>query len=66
MKNYKVTGSQVKTALSKMERVPGALINDSIPYRAGYIKALTDLGIIDGLTASRMLIEVETMEWKGE
>lgn len=49
-------------AIMKMELPPYSLVGDSKKYRAGYIRALQDLGIIDGLTATRMLIEVEKME----
>lgn len=46
-----------------MELTPYSLHNDSIAYRAGYIRALQDLQVIDGLTAARMLIEIENMDW---
>ncbi len=46
-----------------METTPYTLINDSVAYRAGYIRALLDLQIIDNLSAARMLINIENMEW---
>lgn len=65
MKQYKITEQQRNTVLYKMDLTPYSLIGDSISYRAGYIRALQDLGLIDGLTAARMLIEVERMDgWK--
>lgn len=45
-----------------MNLTPYSLIGDSIKHRAGYIRALTDLGIIDGLTAARMLMKIEEMK----
>ena len=62
MKKYTVTESQRDAALNKVESAPHSLVNDSITYRAGYIQALTDLGMIDGLSAARTIIEVESME----
>ena len=50
-------------AVMKMETTPYTLINDSVAYRAGYIRALLDLQIIDNLSAARMLINIENMEW---
>lgn len=52
-----------KISVMKMELTPYSLRNDSAAYRAGYIRALQDLQIIDGLSAARMLIEVENMDW---
>ena len=62
MKRYDITDQQRNQALLKMRTTPYSLINDSITYRAGYIRALQDLGLIDGLSAARMLIEIEQME----
>ncbi|MCI8357377.1 MAG: hypothetical protein HFI51_04405 [Lachnospiraceae bacterium] len=50
-------------AVMKMETTPYTLINDSVAHRAGYIRALLDLQIIDNLSAARMLINIENMEW---
>lgn len=52
-----------KIAVMKMETTPYSLVNDSVSYRAGYIRALVDLQIIDGLSAARMLIKIENMDW---
>lgn len=52
-----------KIAVMKMETTPYSLVNDSVSYRARYIKALVDLQIIDGLSAARMLIKIENMDW---
>ena len=52
-----------KIAVMKMETTQYSLVNDSVSYRAGYIRALQDLQIIDGLSAARMLIEIENMDW---
>ncbi len=46
-----------------MELTPYSLTNDSVAYRAGYIRALQDLQVIDGLTAARMIIKIEKMDW---
>ena len=46
-----------------METTPYTLINDSVAHRTGYIRALLDLQIIDNLSAARMLINIENMEW---
>lgn len=62
MKKYVVTENLRECALHKMELSPYSLVNDSIAYRAGYIRSLQDLGMIDGLSAARMLIEVESMD----
>ena len=51
-------------AVMKMGTTPYSLVNDSTAYRAGYIRALQDLQIIDGLSAARMMIEIEKMDWK--
>lgn len=64
MKTYKITEKQREIAIQKVELSPYSLINDGLEYRAGYIRALQDLGLIDGLTAARMTIEVTTM-WEG-
>lgn len=67
MKKYTVTEDQRICALIKMEFKPGELIGDSISYRAGYIRALRDLGMVDGLSAARMLMEIESMEgWEDD
>ena len=50
-------------AVMKMETTPYTLINDSVAHRTGYIRALLDLQIIDNLSAARMLINIENMEW---
>lgn len=52
-----------KISVMKMELTPYSLTNDSVTYRAGYIRALQDLQVIDGLSAARMLIEIEKMDW---
>lgn len=54
----KITDSQIKLALLKMYTTPYSLVNDSIEYRIGYLRALQDMGIIDGLTATRMMLEI--------
>lgn len=64
MKNFTIKNSTREQVLLKMELSPYSLIGDSISYRAGYIRALQDLGLIDGLSAARMLMEVESMDWK--
>ena len=58
----KIENNLKECALLKMELSPYSIIGDSISYRAGYIRALQDLGMIDGLSAARMLIAVESME----
>lgn len=61
----KINENDIKVALSKMQTTPNSLIGDSINYRVGYLRALQDLKIIDGLSASRMLIEIVNMKgWK--
>ncbi len=50
-------------SVMKMALTPYSLRNDSVAYRAGYIRALQDLQVIDGLSAARMLIEIEKMDW---
>ena len=62
MKKYIITEKQREHAIKKAESSPYSFINDSIAHRAGYIRALQDLGMIDGLSAARMLIKVESME----
>lgn len=62
MKKYIITEDQRNCALIKMVFKPGELIGDSISYRAGYIRALQDLGMVDRLSAARMLMEIESME----
>lgn len=62
MKKTIITNEQINKAILKMNLTPYSLIGDSIKHRAGYIRALTDLGIIDGLTAARMLMEIEEMK----
>ncbi len=52
-----------KNSIMKMELTPYSLTNDSVAYRAGYIRALQDLQVIDGLTAARMIIKIEKMDW---
>lgn len=67
MNKYTITEKQRGLALLKMELSPYSLINDSINHRAGYIRALLDLGMIDGLLAARMVMKVESMEgWEEE
>lgn len=67
MKKYTITEEQRERALLKMDIAPYSIIGDSIAYRSGYIRALQDLGMIDGLSATRMLIAVETMDgWEKE
>lgn len=61
-KKYILTEQRIQEAISKAELPPYSLINDSMTYRAGYVKALLDLGLIDGLSASRMLKHIEQME----
>lgn len=64
MENYTVKSVVREQVLLKMKLTPYSLIGDSISYRAGYIRALQDLGLIDGLSAARMLMEVEAMDWR--
>ena len=64
MKNYAIKSIAREQALLKMKLTPYSLIGDSVSYRAGYIRALQDLGLIDGLSATRMLMEVEAMDWR--
>lgn len=64
MKNYTIKTVVREQALLKMELSPYSLIGDSISYRAGYIRALQDLGLTDGLSAVRMLMKVEAMDWR--
>jgi len=61
-KKHILTGQQIQDVISKTELPPYSMINDSLAYRAGYIKALLELGLIDGLSASRMLMNIEQME----
>lgn len=61
-KQYILTKEQIQDVVSKAELPPHSMVNDSMTYRAGYIKALLDLGVIDGLYAARMLINIEQME----
>lgn len=63
MKTIKIENNRIDIALKKMELTPYSLMNDSVNYRQGYIRALQDLGIIDGLSAARMMMEIELMEW---
>lgn len=65
MKTYKITEKQREIAIQKVELSPYSLINDSLEYRVGYIRALQDLGLIDGLSASRMLAD-QIVEWGRE
>ena len=60
MKQYKIAEKQRSLALLKLN--PYSLVGDCLSYRAGYIRALQDLELIDGLSAARMLIEIEQME----
>lgn len=62
MKQYKITEKQRSLALLKLKLSPYSLVGDCLFYRAGYIRALQDLELIDGLSAARMLIEIEQME----
>lgn len=64
----KIKDELVKESLNKIEfSKPYELNGDSVDYRYGYIKALTDLGILDGLSAVRIYMEVSAMEgWKKE
>lgn len=62
MNQYKITEQKRNQVLLKMGLTPYSLLGDSISYRSGYIRALLDLGLIDGLTASRMLIEVVQLD----
>lgn len=62
MRQYKITERQLSLVLQKMQLSTNSLVGDGISYRAGYIRALQDLGLIDGLSAARMLIEIEQME----
>lgn len=64
MKKITITEKQREMALLKMDLSPYSLVGDCIAYRAGYIRALQDLGLIDGLSAARMLIEIESMDWQ--
>lgn len=59
---YILTEQRIQEVVSKAELPPHSMINDSMTYRAGYVKALLDLGLIDGLSASRMLMHIEQME----
>lgn len=65
MKTYKITEKMREIAIQKVELSPYSLINDSLEYRAGYIRALQDLCLIDGLSASRMLAD-QIVEWGRE
>ena len=47
MKNYAIKSIAREQALLKMKLTPYSLIGDSVSYRAGYIRALQDLGLID-------------------
>ena len=64
----KIKDELVKESLNKIEfSKPYELNGDSVDYRYGYIKALTDLGILDGLSATRMCMKVSEMKgWKKE
>lgn len=64
MKKITVNENQKEIAIKKMETTPYSLVNDSIGYRAGYIRALQDLGILDNISAVRMMMEVENMDWQ--
>ena len=64
MKKITISENQIKTAILKMETTPYSLVNDSTEYRAGYIRALQDLGILDGISAARMMVQIENMEWQ--
>lgn len=59
---YILTVQRIQEVISKVELPPHSMINDGRSYRAGYIKALLELGVIDGLSATRMLINIEQME----
>lgn len=63
MKKHQITENQRNIALEKIALSPYSLVGDSISYRAGYIRALLDLGLIDGLSAARMVMEVKEMDW---
>lgn len=64
----KINKELLRKNIDKIEfSKPYELNGDSIDYRYGYIKALTDLGILDGLSAVRIYMEVSAMEgWKKE
>ena len=52
----KIKDELVKESLNKIEfSKPYELNGDSVDYRYGYIKAFTDLGILDGLSATRSM-----------
>lgn len=65
MKTYKITEKQREIVIQKVELSPYSLINDGLEYRAGYIRALQDLGLIDGLSATRMLAD-QIVAWGKE
>lgn len=62
MKKYNISDNNMETAIKKMKSAPYSLNGDCISYRVGYIRALQDIGIIDGLSASRMTMEIVEMK----
>lgn len=68
MKETKINKDLLRSVIDKIEfSKPYELNGDSVDYRYGYIKALTNLGILDGLSAARMCMKVSEMEgWKKE
>ncbi len=44
-------------AIDKMDKLAGSFGGDSLEFRIGYINCLCDLGVLDGLSAARMMLE---------
>lgn len=60
----KVAEEKIKNVINKVEYSPPfSYINDSMEYRAGFVRALVELGLLDGLSAARILMKLESMEW---
>lgn len=60
----KITEDKIKNVINEVEYSPPfSFINDSMEYRAGFVRALVELGLLDGLSATRILLKLESMEW---
>lgn len=64
----KIKDELIRSNIDKIEfSKPYSFNGDSIDFRFGYIRSLTDLGILDGLSAMRICNKILKMEgWEKE
>lgn len=64
----KIKDELVRKAIDKIEfSKPHSIPGDSLEFRSGYIKALVELGLLDGLSAARLLGKIQNMDgWEIE